>query len=130
MAKLSDLINVEGHQTTVLIGNAPIPVAFTMETMSYVAEAYGTTYKVFERDMNKMMKKKSVEPGPNEVKIINCLLYGMVRTGGTETTPEELKNSIPFYQIGEVFTKAMEVFTNSQFDEKDLKKLKDDGSKK
>lgn len=130
MAKLSDLINIEGHQKTVDIQGIEIPVAFTMETMAYIAEAYGSTYKIFERDLNKMMKKKNLEPGEMEVKVMSSLLYGMVRSAGTETTPQELLVAIPFSQIGSVYAKAMEVFTDSQFEEQDLKKLKDDDSKK
>lgn len=75
------------------------------------------------------MQRKQVQMGVKELKLINALIYGVVRTGGTETTPEELANTIPFNDFNHIVEDVMGLFNDSYFEESDLKKLKDNGTK-
>lgn len=97
-----------------------------MESMEYVQEAYGKSYAQFEADMNKMMRKGQVRMGKKELKLIRSLIYAMVRSGGTECTLSELEGSIPFYDIVNVYDTAMSVFLRQNFQEADVKLIKDE----
>ncbi|PEN31629.1 hypothetical protein CN630_31255, partial [Bacillus wiedmannii] len=44
--------------------------------------------------------------------------------GGTECTPEEIKNSIPMYDLPDVFKVVMEIFQGQTFQNSDMEKLK------
>lgn len=130
MAKLSDLISTKGKKRTITIQGVKIPVNFNMMTLEYVAEAYGKSFSQFEKDLNILMKRKTVQMGTKELKLINSLIYGVVRSGGTETTPEELAGSIDFNEIQSVWSDAMAVFNDSYFQPEDISKLKDNKAKK
>lgn len=130
MAKLSDLISTKGKQRTVTIQGVEIPVAFNMMTLEYVAESYGKSFSQYEKDLNSLMKRKTVQMGVKELRVINSLIYGIVRSGGTETTPEELSSAIGFNEIQSVWSDALDVFNDGYFQPNDLEKLKDSKSKK
>jgi len=128
MAKLADLLPKAGSAKTITIRGVEIPVAFTMLSMEYVQEAYGKSFSQFQSDFDKILTRKSAtKMGPKELKLVNSLIYAMVRTGGTETTPEELMNAIPFSDLQNVYGKVMEVFNADFFQPEDSEKL---GAKK
>jgi len=125
MAKLKDLLpNSAAEKHHIKIQGVEIPVSFNMGTMEYVAEAYGKSFVAFERDMKKVMSKSKVNMDTDVLKIMSSLIYGIVRSGGTETTPQELINSIPFDEIESVYNDAMKVFNSSYFQPADGKKVK------
>ncbi|CAD5902451.1 hypothetical protein [Carnobacterium maltaromaticum] len=126
MAKLSDLVNVNINIDYLTIQGQQVPIMFSMESMEYVQEAYGKSYAQFEADMNKMMRKGQVRMGKKELKLIRSLIYAMVRSGGTECTLSELEGSIPFYDIVNVYDTAMSVFLRQNFQEADVKLIKDE----
>lgn len=136
MAKLSELVNVGETNDVITLhgisnngGDLELPIAFTMGTLDYVAEAYGKPFAQFEKEMNKMMGKEILMRG-KELKILNALIYGVVRTGGTETTPDELARIIPFADMNGIAQSVMTVFNTSYFQAKDIGKLKDNDQKK
>lgn len=122
-AKLKDLINVNINRDTIQIQGVDIPVIFTMEAFPYVEEAYGASYVQYEKDLNGLLRNGNVELGQKELKIINALIYGMVRAGGTETTPEELEGAIPLGDKPGIFQAVLNVFNNQIFQASDIKKL-------
>lgn len=123
MAKLKDLINININRDTITIQGVEIPVVFTMESFPYVEEAYGASYIQYEKDLNALMRKEEVELGKTELKIINSLIYGMVRAGGTETTPDELEAAIPLSDKPGIFQSVLNIFNNQIFQASDVKKL-------
>lgn len=123
MAKLKDLINVNINRDTITIQGVEIPVVFTMESFPYVEEAYGASYIQYEKDLNELMRKGEVELGKTELKIINSLIYGMVRAGGTETTPDELETAIPLSDKPGIFQSVLGIFNNQIFQASDVKRL-------
>lgn len=136
MAKLEDLVNTGKIGKTITLhgigkdgGDVELPVMFTMGTLDYVAEAYGKSFAQFEKDMNKMMGKPILMKG-KELKVLNALIYGVVRSGGTETTSDELARIIPFGDMNSVTQTVMDVFNASYFQSKDVGKLKDNDQKK
>lgn len=122
-AKLKDLINININRDTITIQGVEIPVIFTMESFPYVEEAYGASYIQYEKDLNALMRKGEVELGNTELKIINSLIYGMVRAGGTETTPDELEAAIPLSDKPGIFQSVLNIFNNQIFQASDVKKL-------
>lgn len=122
MAKLSDLVNTDLNTESVMIQNAEIPISFSMETMEYIGDCYNADYAIFEAELNRMMAEKKVKLNAGNLKIMRTLIYGMVRSGGTECTPKELDNSIPLTQLVDVFEVCLDLFQKQNFDEKDLKK--------
>lgn len=130
MAKLKDLIDTKNGSKTITIQEVKIPVTFNMGTLEYVADAYGKSFSQFEKDLNILMKRKTVQMGNKEIKLVNSLIYGIVRSGGTETTLEELTNSIGFNEIQSVWSDAMDVFNDGYFQQDDVSKLKDNKQKK
>ncbi|WP_018664620.1 hypothetical protein [Heyndrickxia acidiproducens] len=124
MARLSDLVNVNINRDTIRIQNAQIPVIFTMKSFPYVEEAYGKPYHVFERDVNRMLDKGKVTLGKREVKLMNALIYAMVRSGGTECTPAEIENAIPLSDLPAIFETAFNIFSNQNFQVEDAEKIK------
>ena len=99
MARLSDLVNININRNKIKIQGVEIPVIFTMASFPYVEESYGGEYHVFEKELHGMMKKEQFSLGEKEIKLMSTLIYAMVRSGGTECTPEEIKNSIPMYDL-------------------------------
>lgn len=124
MAKLRDLVNVEANVDHISIQGVKIPIMFSMAAIDYIQECYGKSYPQFERDMNSMLKQKQVTLRGNELKIVRSLIYGMVRAGGTECTPQELEGSITLNEIEPVYDTAMNVFVNQNFEQKDLETVK------
>lgn len=126
MAKLSDLIKIKDQMPTITIQGVKIPIHFGFDALDYVAEAYGTSYTIFEHDFNKLMKQKTVQLNHNALKLINALVYGMVRSGGTETTPQELSQAIGINDIPGIYDAVTEVFLSENFQNSDAEKIKSD----
>ncbi|MFD2628724.1 hypothetical protein [Oceanobacillus kapialis] len=124
MAKLTDLVNVNINKNTIKIQGVDIPVIFTFESFPYVEEAYGKPYHVFEKDLHSMLKQGSFNLGKKETRLMNALIYGMVRSGGTDCTVYELKNSIPLSDLSGIFQVAFDLFQNQNFQKADMEKLK------
>lgn len=123
MARLSDLVNIELNIDHIKIQNEEIPISFGMDAMEYIADVYGEDYSVFERDLNdEFVGKDVIVANRKNMKIIRALIYGMVRSGGTECTPEELQRSIPFSQVTDIYQVCLDVFMSQNFEEQDLKK--------
>lgn len=124
MARLSDLVNVNINRDTIKIQNAQIPVIFTFKSFPYVEEAYGKQYGVFEKDLNQMLQKGRLSLGKKEIKLMNALIYAMVRSGGTDCTPSEIENSIPLSDLPGIFEVAFNLFNNQNFQKSDMDKIK------
>lgn len=123
LARLSDLVNIDLNIDHIKIQNEEIPISFGMDAMEYIADVYGEDYSVFERDLNnEFVGKEVIVANRKNMKIIRALIYGMVRSGGTECTPEELQRSIPFSQVTDIYQTCLEVFMSQNFEEQDLKK--------
>ena len=123
LARLSDLVNIELNIDHIKIQNEEIPISFGMDAMEYIADVYGEDYSVFERDLNdEFVGKDVIVANRKNMKIIRALIYGMVRSGGTECTPEELQRSIPFSQVTDIYQVCLDVFMSQNFEEQDLKK--------
>ncbi|HDR7286596.1 hypothetical protein [Bacillus paranthracis] len=124
MARLSDLVNVNINLNKIKIQGVDIPVIFTFESFPYVEESYGKQYHEFEKEMNAMVSKGSFSLGEKEAKLMRSLIYAMVRSGGTECTPTEIKNAIPLYDVPGIFQVVWEIFNNQNFQHSDMEKLK------
>ncbi|APC48956.1 hypothetical protein BME96_12470 [Virgibacillus halodenitrificans] len=124
MARLSDLVNVNINRNTIIIQGQEIPVIFTFKSFPYVEEAYGKPYEVFEKDINRLVKKGQFTLGKKEIKLMNSLIYAMVKSGGTECTPYELENAIPINDLPAIFEKAFDLFQGQNFQIEDQNKLK------
>ncbi|MGH1142140.1 hypothetical protein [Bacillus pseudomycoides] len=124
MARLSDLVNVEINLSKIKIQGVEIPVIFTFESFPYVEESYGKPYHEFEKEMNEMVAKREFSLGEHEAKLMRSLIYAMVRSGGTECTPTEIKNAIPLYDVPGVFQVVFEIFNGQNFQHSDMEKLK------
>ena len=124
MARLSDLVNVEINLSQIKIQGVEIPVIFTFESFPYVEESYGKPYHEFEKEMNEMVAKREFSLGEHEAKLMRSLIYAMVRSGGTECTPTEIKNAIPLYDVPGVFQVVFEIFNGQNFQHSDMEKLK------
>ncbi|PHB06807.1 hypothetical protein COE84_28445 [Bacillus wiedmannii] len=124
MARLSDLVNVNINVNTIKIQGVKIPVVFTFESFPYVEESYGKEYHEFEKEMNEMMKKGQFSLGEKEAKLMRSLIYAMIRSGGTECSPEEIKNAIPLYDLPDIFQVVFQIFSGQTFQYSDMEKLK------
>ncbi|MFI8710253.1 hypothetical protein ACIGHG_25325 [Bacillus sp. NPDC077411] len=124
MARLSDLVNVNINVNTIKIQGVKIPVIFTFESFPYVEEAYGKSYHEFEKEMNETLEKGSFSLGEKEAKLMRSLIYAMVRSGGTECTPTEVKNAIPLYDLPDIFQVVFQIFNGQNFQHSDMEKLK------
>lgn len=124
MAKLSDLVNVNINRDEIKIQGQSIPVIFTFKSFPYVEEAYGKPYHIFEKDLHRMLQKGKISLGKNEVRLMNALIYAMVRGGGTDCTPYELENSIPLRDLPGIFEVAFKIFNEQNFQKSDEDKLK------
>lgn len=124
MAKLSDLVNVNINRDTIKIQGVDIPVIFTMKSFPYVEEAYGKPYHIFERDLNRMLQKRKIRFGKNEIRLMSALIYAMVRSGGTECTPKELEGSIPLSDLPNIFQIVLNIFNSQMFQKEDADKIK------
>ncbi|TYV04632.1 hypothetical protein [Listeria monocytogenes] len=124
MAKLKDLVNVNINRDVIQIQGADIPIKFTMETFAHIGDNYEGGYTKFEKDMNKMLSAKNTELIGGNITIMRLLVYGMVRSGGTECTLEELEDSIVVNELVSVYQKALSIFTGQNFQSKDMKRIK------
>ena len=123
MARLKDLVNVDLNTDFILVQDTQLPINFGMDAMEYIADIYGEDYSVFEKDLNEEFAgKESIKATRKNMKIIRALIYGMVRSGGTECSPKELQNSIPFSQVSNIYQICLDVFMSQNFEEQDLKK--------
>lgn len=129
MAKLKDLINININRDVISIQGVQLPVIFTMESFPFVEEAYGKEYVAFEKDLNKMLIGGDFILGKNEIKLMSSLIYGMVRSGGTECTSAELLSSIPLSDLPGIFEAVLKVFNNQIFQQSDVQKLHAAGAK-
>ncbi|EDX70080.1 phage protein [Bacillus cereus NVH0597-99] len=129
MVRLSDLVNVEININKIKIQGVEIPVIFSFESFPYVEESYGKPYHEFEKEMNDMVKQGSFSLGEKEAKLMRSLIYAMVRSGGTECTPTEIKHAIPLYDVPGIFQVVWDIFNNQNFQTEDMEKLKKDEKK-
>lgn len=131
MARLSDYgIHVDNLSNTgkVVIQGKEFPIAFTMESMEYVADVYDNDYAIFERDSNDMLRRvdgtfNSSSLTQGDLKIMRTLIYAMLRTGGLEETPDTI---FKFLGMGNdvlsAYAACMKIFAEQNFQEVDLKK--------
>ncbi|TMU85487.1 hypothetical protein FGG79_09695 [Bacillus sp. BHET2] len=124
MAKLSDLVNVDINRSAIKIQGVEIPVIFTFKSFPYVEEAYGTSYGTFEKDMHRMLDKGKISLGKKEIKLMNALIYAMVRSGGTDCTIREIETAIPLNDLPGIFQVALNLFNDQNFQKSDMEKLK------
>ncbi|KEF40114.1 hypothetical protein M670_00129 [Schinkia azotoformans MEV2011] len=124
MARLSDLVNVNINRDSITIQGTPIPVIFTFKSFPYIEEAYGKPYHVFENDINRMLVGKNVRLGKNEIRLMNALIYAMVRSGGTHCTLAEIEGAIPLSDLPGIFQTALNIFNNQNFQKSDMDKIK------
>ena len=129
--ELKNLINVNINRDEITIQGQDLPILFDMESFAYVSEAYGKPYGVFESDMNKMLKNKGkVKVGQKELRIMNSLIYAMVKSGGTNCTFDQIRGGVPIGDLQDIFQKVLDVFQQQDFQKSDLEKLKNDTKKK
>ncbi|MCX3999761.1 hypothetical protein NMC63_04220 [Enterococcus faecium] len=133
MARLADYgIHVEDlkNSAVVTIQGAEFPIAFTMQTMEFIADVYGGDYSQFESDMNAMLSKKegqisSANLSPSDLKIMRALIYAMLRTGGLEEDPETIFKFLGMSgEVLSAYSTCMEIFASQTFQVEDLKKSK------
>lgn len=129
--ELKNLINVNINRDTITIQNVSLAILFDMESFAFVSEAYGKPYGVFESDMKKMLKNKGkVTLGQKELRIMNSLIYAMVKSGGTNCTFDEIRGGVPINDLEQIFQKVLDVFQQQDFQKSDLERLKTDTKKK
>lgn len=124
MARLRDLVNININRNTIKIQGVDIPVIFTFKSFPFLEQAYGTPYHVFEKDLNNMMKRGKIEMGHKEIKLMNALIYAMIRSGGTDATIHEVESSIPLSDLPDIFQVVIDIFNNQIFQDSDEKKIK------
>ena len=59
-----------------------------------------------------------------------ALIYGMVRSGGTECTLQEIRGSIKVTELQDIFQKVLDIFNEQDFQQKDIDRLRQSKSKK
>lgn len=133
MARLADYgIHVEdlGNSRNVMIQGHEFPVVFTMETMEYIADVYGGDYSQFENDMNSMLKRKENQINSSnltagDLKIMRALIYGMLKTGGLDESPDTIFKFLGMNgEVLSAYAACMEIFADQTFQVEDLKKSK------
>lgn len=131
MARLSDYgFDIDGLDNTgkVIIRGQEFPVVFAMETMEYIADVYNQDYSIFEKDMNDMLRRAEGEITSrnltsDDLKIMRALVYGMLRTGGLEETPEAISRFLGMSnEVLTAYSQCMEIFAKQTFQVEDLKK--------
>lgn len=126
MTKLRDLVNVNINRNTISIQGVEIPVIFTFKSFPYLEQAYGKPYHAFEKDLNRMMKSKNIVMGHNETKLMNSLIYAMIRSGGTDATLHEVESAIPLSDLPDIFEVVMNIFNRQIFQAEDAGKIKNE----
>ncbi|KAF1295187.1 hypothetical protein BAU15_05390 [Enterococcus sp. JM4C] len=133
MARLIDYgIHVKDlkNAAEVTIRGQKFPIAFTMETMEYIADIYDDDYSKFEEETNRMLKSKgdrisSADLTAGDLKIMRSLVYAMLRTGGLEDSPEDIFIFLGMSQnIIDIYGVCMEIFSDQTFQVADIKKSK------
>lgn len=126
MPKLSSLVNTKLNRETIMIQGESIPVSFTMKTFPILEKAYGKPYAIFEAEMNQMLTKNNgkVSLGNNEVKLMYALIYSMMRTAGIDCTMAEVEGAIGIHDLQGIFQVVLNIFTNQNFQEKDMGRMK------
>lgn len=124
MTRFSDLVNVNINRDVITIQGVEFPVIFTFKSFPFVEEAYGKPYHMFEKDLHRMMKTGKVSIGKNEIRLMNALIYSMLRSGGTDCTLHELEGAISINDLPNIFEKVMAIFNNQNFQPSDFKKIK------
>lgn len=131
MARLADYgINVDNLENTavVTVRGHEFPIAFTMETMEYIADTYDEDYSQFEADMNAMLNKSggninSSNLTSSDLKIMRTLIYAMLRTGGLEEDPQTIFKFLGMSgEVLDIYAKCMPIFASQTFQVVDLKK--------
>lgn len=131
MARLADYgIHVDDLQNSgkVTIQGHSFPIAFTMQTMEYVADIYDEDFALFERDLQDMLQRAdgqftSSMLNASDLKIMRTLIYSMLRTGGLEESPETIFNFLGMSSdVLNVYAACMEIFAKQNFQVDDLKK--------
>lgn len=136
MAKLIDLIPEVSDENQEFIelpsknGPVRLPIRFTMQTMDYISHAYGAPFVKILKDIEKMDTKGENAIDSRMIRLMKALIYGVVRSGGTETTPNELADAIPISLMEEIFEKAMALFEKNYFQEEDTRKIKENDKAK
>lgn len=126
MAKLRDLVNININRNNIRIQGVDIPIIFTFKSFPYLEEAYGKSYHIFEKDLHQMMGKGRVSLGKNEIKMMNALIYAMIRSGGTEATVYEVENAIPLNDLPDIFEIVLGIFNKQIFQSEDAAKIKNE----
>lgn len=126
MARLSELVNVDINRDTIRIQGVDIAIMFTFKSFPLVEEAYGKSYEAFEKDINRMLQKGTFKLGKNEIKLMNALIYAMVKGAGTDCTIYEIENSIPLDDLPDIFEKTLELFNRQNFQQSDMRKLQNE----
>ena len=133
MARLADYgINVSDFSNVheISIRGTKFPISFTMETMEYIADIYDGDYAEFESAMNAMLKKAdgkltSNTLSPADLKIMRALIYGMLKTGGLDETPDTIFKFLGMSgDVLSAYSACMEIFADQTFQVEDLKKSK------
>lgn len=133
MARLSDYgIHVEdlNNSAVVTIQGHDFPIAFTMESMEYIADIYGDDYSKFEEDTNQMLRRKEGGISANDLtaqdlKIMRSLIYAMLRTGGLDENPDTIFKFLGMNRdVISIYGVCMEIFSNQTFQVEDVKKSK------
>jgi len=133
MARLADYgINVSDFSNVreISIRGTKFPISFTMETMEYIADIYDGDYAEFESAMNAMLKKAdgkltSSTLSPADLKIMRALIYGMLKTGGLDETPDTIFKFLGMSgDVLSAYSTCMEIFADQTFQVEDLKKSK------
>ena len=124
MAKLSDLVNININRDTIKIQGVAIPVMFTFKSFPHIEEVYGKTYAAYEKDLNDMMIDGKVILDKKAIKIMNCLIYAMIKSAGTDCTLYEIENSIPVSDLPAIFQTTLNIFNNQNFQDSDMEKIK------
>lgn len=124
MAKLSDLVNININRDTIKIQGVAIPVMFTFKSFPHIEEVYGKTYAAYEKDLNDMMIDGKVILDKKAIKIMNCLIYAMIKSAGTDCTLYEIENAIPVSDLPAIFQTTLNIFNNQNFQNSDMEKIK------
>lgn len=122
MAKLSELVHLR-DETFLTIQGVDVPAMFTFKSINAIEEGYGKGYKVFEVELNNMLKTKQINIRDEKTQRLTwALVYGLLVGGGTECTYDEMNRAVPFTEIPTVLEQAMQIMLEQDFQMVDIKK--------
>lgn len=130
MANFSDLVNTNLNKDVVTIQGKEFPIFFDFHAVNLIPKFYGKPYKVFEMDVNKMMKNKRVTLGQNETRLLYALICAMINSGGNKATIDEVRGALSFENLVEITPVVLELFQRQTTQKKDIDRLKTDSKKK